>query len=102
MYTDVIIISEYCRKYSIEPSFLEELNDMGLIDLLVEDGEFLLPSEQIGLLERLSRLHYELAINVEGLDVINNMLSRLEDMQGEISNLRKRLSLYEFWEEEEY
>lgn len=102
MYTDIIIISEYCRKYSIEPSFLEELNDMGLIDLLVENGEFLLPSEQLSMLERFSRLHYELSINVEGLDAINNMLSEMEVLQLEVKQLRKRLSLYESLGEELY
>ncbi len=102
MYNDIIIISEYCREYRIEPAFLEELNEIGLIDLLVENGEFLLPSGQMSILERLCRLHYELSINVEGLDAINNMLTNMEHMQTEIKTLRKRLSLYEPLDDDEF
>ena len=39
MQNELIIISEYCDKCHIEPSFIEMLQEAGLIDILTEAGE---------------------------------------------------------------
>ena len=39
MQNELIIISEYCDKCHIEPSFIEMLQEGGLIDIRTEDGE---------------------------------------------------------------
>ena len=38
MQNELIIISEYCDKCHIEPSFIEMLQEGGLIDILTEGG----------------------------------------------------------------
>ena len=46
MQTELIIVSEYCHKCHIEPSFIEMLEEGGLINVHTEGGEhYLLLSE---------------------------------------------------------
>jgi hypothetical protein len=42
-------------------------------------------------LEKFVRLHYDLDINLEGIETINYLLERIEEMQKEIVNLRNKL-----------
>lgn len=58
-----------------------------------EDGQ--VPHDELGRLESLVRLHYDLHINLEGLDAINHLLQRMENLQREVAGLRSRLRLYE-------
>ncbi len=45
--------------------------------------------------EKIMRLHFDLNINLEGIDVIINLLQQIETLQEEITQLKRRLSLYE-------
>ena len=67
MQNELIIISEYCDKCHIEPSFIEMLQEGGLIDILTEGGERCLQFSQLPDVERYSRMYYDLSINIEGI-----------------------------------
>lgn len=95
MQTDFIIVKEYCRKANIDPSFLVLLEEDGLINIYMEEGEKYFPAAQLADLERYSRMYYELSINIEGIDAIHHLLERVEELQEEIRMLRSRLRLYE-------
>ena len=41
------------------------------------------------------RIHHELNINIEGIDVVFNLLHKVDDLQSEIDAVRNRLRLYE-------
>jgi hypothetical protein len=41
------------------------------------------------------RLHYDLDINLEGIEAITSLLNRVKSMQEEIRELRNRLEGYE-------
>lgn len=99
MQTDLIIVSDYCHKCHIEPSFIEMLEESGLISVCVENGEHCLLLSELPDIERYSRMYYDLSINLEGIDAIRHLLVKMERMQQEIDMLRKQLSLYQEWEE---
>ena len=40
------------------------------------------------------RFHYDLNINLEGIDVIARLLKRIEDLQHELRHARNKLSIY--------
>ena len=46
-------------------------------------------------IEKMIRLHYQLGINIEGMDVIYELLNRVESLQAEIIELRNKLNFYE-------
>ena len=96
MQNELIIVSEYCTKCHIEPSFLDSLQEGGLIDIQTQDGERYLLYSQLPDVERYSRMYYDLAINMEGIDAIHHLLERMEEMHREIHSLRSRLRL--FWD----
>ncbi len=93
MQNDWIIITDYCDKCHIDTSFIDLLEENGLIDLRHEDNGAYLCTDQLPDVERYSRLYYDLDINMEGIDVISNLLHRMDDMQREIDRLHERLRL---------
>lgn len=94
MQTDLIIIKEYCRQSHVDPSFIISLEEDGLIDIQVVDGERYLPVEQLGDLERFVRWHEDLSVNIEGIGVIHELMGRMHDMQRELDRMRRELRLY--------
>ena len=101
MQTELIIVSEYCQKCLIEPSFIYLLEEGGLIEVRTEAGEHYLLVAQLPEVERYSRMYYDLSINIEGIDAIHHLLERMEGMRREINSLHNRLSLYRKYEMEE-
>lgn len=95
MQTDLIIVSEYCQKCHIDPSFILLLEEGGLIDIDTVGGEKYLLSSQLRELEQYTRMYYDLSINIEGIDAIHHLLNRMESLRQEMNRLRNRLRLYE-------
>ncbi len=53
------------------------------------------PMHQLPQLEKMVRLYYEMDINMEGIETINHLLNRMNEMQQEIVKLQNRLGVYE-------
>lgn len=85
-----ISVITFCRYHQIEPDFVYALQENGLLDLLKEEEEFYLMNQQIDILEKYIRMHYELGINIEGLEVITRLLNQMEEMQAELNILKRR------------
>lgn len=94
MQTELIIVSEYCHKCHIEPSFIDLLEEIGLIEIRTEGSEHYLLISQLPEVERYSRMYYDLSINMEGIDAIHHLLDRMERMRMEMNLLRSRLLIY--------
>ena len=96
METDQLIaIDIFCNNYKVEYSFVQSLHEVGLIDTVVVQETRYINLPQLQKLERLIRLRDELDINLEGIEVLDHLLMRVETMQREILSLKNRLSLYE-------
>jgi len=96
-----ITAGECCTHYQIELSFIHSLQDYGLIEVVREAEVEFIPENQLGALERMIRMHYELDINLEGIDAISHLLERVEEMQHEMTRLQNRLRFYEVTVEQE-
>lgn len=94
MQTELIIVSEYCHKCHIEPSFIDLLEEGGLIEVRTEGNEHYLLASQLPDMERYSRMYYDLSINMEGIDAIHHLLERMELMRREICALRNQLTVF--------
>jgi len=91
----LIPVENLCSQYNIEFSFIDSLHEFGLVQLTkVEESRYIFP-EQILELERMIRLHYELDINIEGIDAISHLLQRVDQLQDELRILKNRLNRYE-------
>lgn len=92
---DLIPATVFCTHHRIEVSFLRSLHSYGLIALTCTDEDDFLAPDEVAMVERLMRLHYDLQINFEGLDVIQNLLHQQEELQAQVARLRNQLSFYE-------
>ncbi len=96
MKTDNLIsLEQLCSNHKIEISFIYSLNECGLIQVIAIDQEEYVDQQIVSEIEKMIRMHYELNINIEGIDTIFNLLKKIEQQQEEINYLTTRLKLYE-------
>jgi len=84
-----------CSSYDIEISFMDALKNMGLIQIeIIEQSQFI-HQDQIADLEKIIRLHNELDVNLEGIDIVFNLLKKEQELRNEVVTLKNKLRLYE-------
>lgn len=93
--TNLILIEQFCTNHNIELSFIDSLKQFGLVEIIMVDEQKYLPHEQLSDVERMMRLHYELDINMEGIDAISGLLQRVTELQKQLKAAENRLRLYE-------
>ncbi|MEO8764594.1 MAG: chaperone modulator CbpM [Ginsengibacter sp.] len=87
----LIPVKEFCIHHNIEYSFISSLKNSGLISVTSVKRSLFIHIDDMHKLEKFVRLHYELDINVEGIETINYLLERIESMQSEILSLRNKV-----------
>ncbi len=92
---DWIPTEDLCTHYRVERQFIKDLRDNDIIEIRRIERRECIPLEQISEFERMRRLHYDMHINVEGLEVVRNLLEKIEALQREKRQLLNRLNLYE-------
>ena len=91
----LIPVHEFCASHKIEFSFINSLNEYGLIEVTTIEHTIYIYKEQMKDLEKMIRLHYELDINIEGIDAISHLLQRVDNLHEELTALKNHLRLYE-------
>lgn len=84
-----------CSHYDIEISFFDALKKMGLIQIQIIEQEQFLHQDKIRDLEIIIRLHNELNVNLEGIDVVFNLLEKERELRDELNTLKNKLRRYE-------
>lgn len=92
---NLIQINQFCLYHEIENTFITELNNYGLIEIIFQEEEEYLHPEQLPTVEKMIRLHYDLKINVEGIDAIANLLNKIEVLQQNLTATQNKLRLFE-------
>ena len=96
MQTEQLIPAEvFCTHYHTEFTFINSLYQSGLIEIVTVDETAYIQPDDLQKLEKIIHLHYDLEINIEGIETIINLLDRIENMQHEFVALQNRLGLYE-------
>src|SRR5215216_4783668 len=92
---NLIPASEFCHHHNIEIAFIHSLNEYGLIEITTAGEEVFISNSQLNNIEKFLRMHYELNINLEGIDAISQLLQRMESMHEEMNSLKNRLRFFE-------
>ena len=92
---DLILIEQFCMHHDIDFSFIISLHEFGLIEIVELNDAKYLANEQLKDIEKMMRLHYELDINLEGIDAISNLLKQIDSLQRELIATRNKLRLFE-------
>lgn len=95
METELISIHEYCGNYEIEPAFIAALEEFGIITLTAIKEEKYIHINQFKEIDTYTHLHYDLEINIEGIDAIRHLVQRINKMQEQIEQLSNRLYIHE-------
>ncbi len=96
MQNENLIPVELCRvHYKVELSFIQSLHQYGFIHIISVEQQQFIDSDELQTLEKLIRMHYELDINVEGIEAISFLLERVNNMKNEIAYLKSKLNVYE-------
>ncbi len=92
---NLISVNTLITHYKVEMPFFTHLNEIGLIEVEIIEETPYIQQEKIVVLEKIIRLHHELEINMEGIDVVLNLLHKLNELQNELIATKNRLQLYE-------
>ncbi|WP_264551638.1 chaperone modulator CbpM [Flavobacterium sp. N2038] len=92
---NLILIKQFCLYHEIENTFITELNNYGLIEIISQEEEQYFHPKQLPAVEKMIRLHYDLKINMEGIDAIAHLLNKIEALQQDLTSTQNKLRLFE-------
>ncbi|WP_051907846.1 chaperone modulator CbpM [Flavimarina sp. Hel_I_48] len=94
MKTEALILAEtFCSSHEIEFTYIYTLRDHGFIDLIEEQETVFIKPEELPKLEQIMRFNRDLHINLEGIDVIMNLLNKIQGLQEEKRTLKNRVNI---------
>lgn len=91
----LISVTHFCTQHNINLQFIQQLTDCGLVALHSSEPEPLMSEDSMPALEKFIRLHYDLDINIEGLQAVHHLLEQIEVLQQQNRALKERLQLFE-------
>lgn len=91
---ELIAANDFCKIHHIEYSFIGYLEEAGLVNLVVQDEQKFIHHNQLSDLEKIIHLYTDLDVNIAGIEVIFNMLKKIERMQQEIILLKNKIDFY--------
>lgn len=74
--------------YQIELTFFDDLEDCGLLHTETENNIKFISYDELPLFEKLANWHYDLEVNLPGLEVLYHLLQKMEALQKENRKLR--------------
>lgn len=90
-----IPLETLCSHYNVELSFFSNLNEIGLIEIQMVEHTQYIHQDSIYEIEKMIRMHQELDVNLEGIDVVFNLLQKIDSLKNELTAVRNRLRLFE-------
>lgn len=89
---DRISREELVKIYKIELQFFDELVEYGLLKTQTENEVHYLLYEELPAFERFANWHYDLEVNMPGLEIIHSLLQKLEQSNAERMSLLRKLN----------
>lgn len=89
---EYISIKTYCSHHQLDIAFVNSLIEFELIEVSREKEN--IPLTELPKLEHWIHLHYDLDINLEGIQAIRHLLSRIEALQQENLQLQNKIDFY--------
>ena len=74
---------ELVRIYNIEITFFDSLEEAGLLQIETENEIKYLQYDELSTFEKFTNWHYDLEVNLAGLEVINHFLNKIEELRQE-------------------
>ena len=92
---ELIAIELFCTHQGVETTFVHALHERGLITVIVENDRYLITSADLPRIEQLARMHYDLDIDLEGIEAISHLLERMNELQDRLRRSDELLRIFE-------
>lgn len=86
---------QFCIVHNVQFSFIQTLNEYGLIEIRQDEQAAWIPEQEVQPLEKYLRMYLDMDINPEGIHAISHLLKHMSKMEEEILQLRRKLAIYE-------
>ncbi len=90
--TEKISREELVRIYNVEITFFDSLEEAGLLSPVTENEQKYLLYEDLQAFERFTNWHYDLDVNLPGLEVIQHLLQKMEELRSDNVRLHRMMS----------
>ncbi len=90
METQLYNINDICQSYKIENTFILELSNYGLIEIQYIESQPYLNEEHLSKIERFYTWHHELDLNFPALDVVDQLLEKINVLQERVRILNNK------------
>jgi hypothetical protein len=92
---NMILLKTVCSHYQVDLSFFTHLGEVGLIEIQIIEESLYIREDQINDIDRIIRIHQELDVNLEGIDVVFNLLQKIDRLEKDLITMKNRLKRYE-------
>jgi hypothetical protein len=90
-----VLLKHFCLHHEVELSFIDSLHEYGLITIIVVNDDKYILEDDLKEIEKMVHFYYELGINIEGIEVIINLLLKNDELRKELNSARRKLLTYE-------
>ncbi|MGV6846519.1 MAG: chaperone modulator CbpM [Lutibacter sp.] len=88
-------VKEICDQYQVEISFFNQLEEIGLINVSAIENVPSIATNSLNHIDKMMRLHHDLELNAPGIEIVLNLLNKVDFLQNEIIELQNKLKIYE-------
>lgn len=92
---ELIAIDVFCTYQGVEATFVHALCERGLITVTVTNEKNFIAAEDLPRIEQMARMHYDLDINLEGIEAISHILERVLELQERMRRMDERAHLFD-------
>src|SRR4051812_18936732 len=87
----LISLQHIIDHYEIDRGFIDALTEHGLVEIVRIEEQECIDEDCLADVERMMRLHFDLEINMAGIEAISHLLNRVHEMQKEMIVLRNKI-----------
>ncbi len=91
---NLISLKQFCEYHEIDQNFILSLHDLEIIEIIIVNENEYFHMDALEKTEKIIRLHLDLSINIEGIDVIIQLLEKIKLLENELSISKNKLSFY--------
>ena len=90
-----IPIQQLCVQYQVEETFFISLQEHELVEFIMVKETYCVHENKIAEIERIIRLYTEFDMTTESIDIVLNLLQKIEGLQTQLKDTQSRLNFYE-------
>lgn len=91
----LILVSSLSTHYNIEMDFFIHLSEVNRITITTINESQYIEEDTVFEIEKMIRMHQELNVNPEGIDIVFNLLEKMNHLENELNSIKNKLRLYE-------